>query len=582
MDIVRAGQRAAEGNLVWLERVAVRGHGVSEEDNFGGSVRRRGAAAEGLGRTAAGTTSMVPLDRRDEEAVVEAVVGGAAEAALFGTTAMVTCVTSKAAVTWARVRQRGRGRPAQPFLRNARHVAAGREGQGLQIAAVDRLGGVVDVVLLEDALLADGPQRVTRVPEHVRGGRGKLVNFTKGQMGTAKVPHVDHGVLAVVGGGQLGALVRAFVVVLVGPRGRAPAGAVDGIGRGQDPNGLLSATDDGKVPDFDGAIDASAEQVLAVGVPVDGGANALVVGGDVLLGGAVVAEVPALDSAVVGAEGKLDGIRGGPLHVADAAVEAGVLVAAAALLGCISAQIAQVPQADRGIVAGGQQQVALVGVEGEAVDLARVLVQARQLDAGTVQVVEDDLAVGSRGGNVGAELAMGPLDIVDAEAVALAGRRMRGCVCVGVREDSRAQVGVVDDAGVVDADRLEDLAAGEDGVGALAVGVEGGNVEARLVGGIVGAAGTEAGAGGSAEAWGTARGSEQNLPGEPGHDDVGRATRRARRRSSRSRRRPRRVGCGQWLGDEALEVGARLVARRRWRRSRRDGGHGGARAMELR
>jgi len=367
--------------------------------------------------------------------------------------------------------------------------------------------------LLENALLANGPKRVTRMPEHVGRGGGEAVDFSKRQEGAAKVPYMDDGMLAVIRGGQLGALVGAlFLGGVVGPIGRPPLGCVDGVGGVQGPGRLLSAMGDGEVPDLDGTIDAGAEEVLAVGMPVNRGAHALVVGGDFLLWALVVAKVPTLDGAIVGAKGKLDGIGGRPLDVPDAAVDAGKLVAAAAG-GDVAAHVAQVPHADGGIVAGGQQQVALVGVEGQLVDLAGVLVQARELDTGAVQVVEDDLAVGGGGGDVGGEVAVGPLDVMDAQAVALAG------VGVGTVEDGGAEIDVVDDVGVVDADGLEDFLAGQDGMGALAVDVEGGEAEAGLVAGILGGGGADAAGGRSAENGGRQR--EATHPGSLGTRGLG-------------------------------------------------------------
>lgn len=52
-------------------------------------------------------------------------------------------------------------------------------------------------------------------------------------------------------------------------------------------------------------------------------------------------------------------------------------------------------------------------------------------------------------------------------------------------QDRGPQVDLIDDSGILDADRLQDLPAGENRVGALAVDVEGRDVEARLVTGIV-------------------------------------------------------------------------------------------------
>jgi hypothetical protein len=226
--------------------------------------------------------------------------------------------------------------------------------------------------------------------------------------------------------------------------------------------------------------------MFAVWMPIDGSASFLVVSGNLLLWTFGVAEVPALDVTVVGAESKVDSISRGPLHVTNAPVHAGVLVTAAAG-GGISPHVPQIPQADGGIVAGREKQVALMGVEGQLVNLAGVLVQANELDAGAVQIVEDDLAVGDSGGDVGIELAVGPLDILDAEAFTLAS------MGVGIVEDGGAQVGLVDNLGIMDADRLEDLLACEHGMGAVAVDVEGSDVEAGLVAGVVRGAGADAG-----------------------------------------------------------------------------------------
>lgn len=183
---------------------------------------------------------------------------------------------------------------------------------------------------------------------------------------------------------------------------------------------FLAAASDGKVPYLDGAVDASAEEMLAVRVPVNRGADALIVGCDLLFGALWVAKVPALNGAIVSSEGEFYSVSRRPLDVADAAIHAMILISAGAD-GGISAHVAQVPQADRGVMAGRKEQMALVGVEGKLVYLTGVLVQASKLYAGTVEVVEDDLAVGSRRGNMGAKLAVGPLDVVDAQALALAG-----------------------------------------------------------------------------------------------------------------------------------------------------------------
>lgn len=140
-------------------------------------------------------------------------------------------------------------------------------------------------------------------------------------------------------------------------------------------------------------------------------------------------------------------------------------------------------------MAGREQQVALMRVEGQSMDLTCMLVQSDELHAGTIQVVQDDFAVGNSSGNMRAELAMRPFYVLDAEALALA------CMRISIVEHGGTQIGVVDDLGAVDTDCFEDVLASEHGMGPLTVDVEGGNVETGLVGCIE----REAGAG---AAWG--------------------------------------------------------------------------------
>lgn len=95
-----------------------------------------------------------------------------------------------------------------------------------------------------------------------------------------------------------------------------------------------------------------------------------------------------------------------------------------------------------------------------------------------------------------AELAVRPFYVVDAQAVAMTGMR------VGIVEHGGPQIGVVDNLGVLHADSLENLLASEDGMGAGAVDVEGRDVEARLVAGILrGAIADAAGGRLSRRAW---------------------------------------------------------------------------------
>ena len=305
-------------------------------------------------------------------------------------------------------------------------------------------------------------------------------------MGSAKVPHVYGGMLAIIVRGQLGALIGASLLVVVGPVWRPPPCFMDRIGRGQNPGRLLAAPILGKVPYFDGSIYTGAEHVLTIGVPVDRGADALVVGCDFLLGALVVAKVPALYVTVVSAKGKFYSIGGRPLHIADATVDARVMISAATGRD-ISAHVSQVPQADSCILTGREEQVALVRIKCKLVHLAVVLVQAGELNARAVQVVENDLAVGCSSGDMRAELAVRPLHVMDAQALALAG--MGICIV----EHGSTQIGLVDNLGVLQADRLENLLASEDCMGALAVDVEGRDVEAGLMAGILRICGADAG-----------------------------------------------------------------------------------------
>jgi hypothetical protein len=62
--------------------------------------------------------------------------------------------------------------------------------------------------------------------------------------------------------------------------------------------------------------------MLAIRMPIDRRANPLIMCRDSLLRGLAIAEVPALDRAVVSAKGKLDGISRGPLDITDPDVHA--------------------------------------------------------------------------------------------------------------------------------------------------------------------------------------------------------------------------------------------------------------------
>lgn len=123
-----------------------------------------------------------------------------------------------------------------------------------------------------------------------------------------------------------------------------------------------------------------------------------------------------------------------------------------------------------------------MGVEGQLVHLACMFVQSGGFDAGLVEVVQDDLAIGGSSCYMRAELAMRPLDIMDAQALSLPD------VVVGIVEDSRSQIGLIDDFGVLHADGFEDLLASKHGMCAFTVDVQGGDAQACLVACILGVA----------------------------------------------------------------------------------------------
>lgn len=125
-------------------------------------------------------------------------------------------------------------------------------------------------------------------------------------------------------------------------------------------------------------------------------------------------------------------------------------------------------------------------IEGKLVDLTCVLMQSDKLYAGTIQVVQDDFAVSNSSGNMRAELAMRPLDVLDAQAFTLA------CMRVTIAERGSAQVGLVDNLGAINTHCLEDLLASKHGMRPLAVDVESSNVKAGLVSGIKRTAGSNA------------------------------------------------------------------------------------------
>lgn len=214
--------------------------------------------------------------------------------------------------------------------------------------------------------------------------------------------------------------------------------------------------------------------MFAIRVPVYRSASLLVMGWNLLLGTFDVAEIPALDGTVVRTEGELYGVSRRPLNIADTTANTSVLVSTLAGSG-LSAHISQVPKSNGGVVTCRKQQVALMRVEGEFVNLTRMLVQFDKLDAGTIQVVEDDFTISNCSRNMRAELAMRPFYILDAQAFTLS------CMGIGIVKDSSSKIGLVNNLGVVHTYCFENLLASKHGMGPLTVDVQGGDVEACLV-----------------------------------------------------------------------------------------------------
>ena len=161
------------------------------------------------------------------------------------------------------------------------------------------------IILLEYAFPTYCPEGITRMPEHIGRSTRKLVDLSERQMWTSKIPQVDGRMVTIIRGCKLGALVCPFL----GTGGRSPARMMNRKGRVQDDDRFLPPDSYGEVPHFDASVEAGAQKVFAIWMPVDGG-TCLLVGGDLLFGRPIVAIVPAHYGAIVGAEGELDGVSG--------------------------------------------------------------------------------------------------------------------------------------------------------------------------------------------------------------------------------------------------------------------------------
>src|SRR5205085_1068097 len=103
------------------------------------------------------------------------------------------------------------------------------------------------------------------------------------------------------------------------------------------------------VPDFEMFVLASADQMLPIWMPVDGGANSIM-GVDAQHSHVVPAHVPFLHGPTVGAKGKLDAVGGRPSNIAYAITLSGKLELAPPC-GAVRAAISQIPEPHGAILA---------------------------------------------------------------------------------------------------------------------------------------------------------------------------------------------------------------------------------------
>lgn len=101
--------------------------------------------------------------------------------------------------------------------------------------------------------------------------------------------------------------------------------------------------------------------------------------------------IPSLHYAAFGASSELDAISGRPLDISDALVMAIERLLALSLTGGTS----QVPKLDSTILAAGKQKLSAEGIEGELVYLSRMLSQCAYFEAWSIQIVENNSAIGN-------------------------------------------------------------------------------------------------------------------------------------------------------------------------------------------
>ena len=219
----------------------------------------------------------------------------------------------------------------------------------------------------------------------------------------------------------------------------------------------------------------------AVQMPIDGMTGAIV-GVDFQLWRLGLPVIPALDDATVGAESKFDAVGRRPFHVTHAVALAivGVLARAGANM---ALQISHIPQLGGAILTAGKQESAMVRIESKLVDLSRVLVKAGKLHFRSIDVIQDHSSAAGRRSDQRVEGAVGPFDVVDVQRVLGAGA---GGVVRCILAHCSEQVELFGAVGAMDQNRLEDVAAGEDGTCAVRREIQRANLQARPMRRILG------------------------------------------------------------------------------------------------
>lgn len=216
-------------------------------------------------------------------------------------------------------------------------------------------------------------------------------------MGAAKVPEMHTGVILIVRGDNLGRLPIACTGRFTSPGRRAPS-EVDNCLRGPELKGRLLAAlgGRGEIPDLDLPVGSGAGEMLSVRMPIYR-ITGFVMSGDPHDRRIDLSVVPQLNGTAVSGSREHEAIIGRPAHVANGVRVAVVQVGTAA--SADGGGHAQVPQADGRIVTAGQQPGGEIRIEGQAVNLAGVALEATELQARTVEIIDNNAAIGYGGGD---------------------------------------------------------------------------------------------------------------------------------------------------------------------------------------